>query len=138
MSEAGRALACSVGVVHAERIRVWRVDELPLPQAPALREAVAAMGLLGASTLGLTLGHAVLVRHGHLDIRIASHEFRHVHQYEKAGSIACFLPVYVQQLVTHGYANAPLEIDARLHEAASGERGEHLLLRASDPSRSDP
>jgi hypothetical protein len=39
-----------------------------------------------------------------------------VHQYERAGSIAAFLPVYLQQIVELGYNNAPFEIDARSHE----------------------
>lgn len=38
------------------------------------------------------------------------------HQYEQAGSIAAFLPRYLQQIVTVGYNNAPFEIDARSHE----------------------
>ena len=40
----------------------------------------------------------------------------HVYQYEKAGSIAAFLPQYLQQIAIVGYANAPFEIDAREHE----------------------
>jgi hypothetical protein len=35
---------------------------------------------------------------------------------EMAGSIAAFLTVYLQQLVTVGYENSPFEIDARAHE----------------------
>ena len=49
-------------------------------------------------------------------LRELSHEFRHVYQYEAAGSIAAFLPVYLQQIVAFGYANAPFEADARAHE----------------------
>jgi hypothetical protein len=66
--------------------------------------------------IGLTLGYAVLVCRDHeARPRVLSHEFRHVHQYEVAGSIAAFLPGYLQQIVAHGYANAPLEIDARFN-----------------------
>jgi hypothetical protein len=39
-----------------------------------------------------------------------------VYQYERAGSIGSFLPAYLREIVTHGYANAPSEIDARAHE----------------------
>ena len=66
--------------------------------------------------VGLTLGYGVYVCHGHGSIRLLSHEFRHVYQYEHAGSIAAFLPAYLQQIVTVGYNNAPLEVDARAHE----------------------
>jgi hypothetical protein len=48
--------------------------------------------------------------------RLISHECRHVHQYEVAGSIAGFLPLYLQQIVSYGYEQAPYEIDAREHE----------------------
>ena len=50
--------------------------------------------------------------------RLLSHELRHVHQYEQTGSIAGFLPDYLQQIVLVGYADAPLEQDARAHEVA--------------------
>jgi hypothetical protein len=64
----------------------------------------------------VTFGHAIIVRQGHLTNRLLSHELRHVFQYETAGSIAAFLPVYLQQLVTVGYAKAPYELDAQRHE----------------------
>lgn len=81
-----------------------------------MRAAALQTGLLGPGMVGLTLGYSVIVRHGHDTTRLLSHEFRHVYQYESAGSIAAFLPLYLQQIVEFGYDNAPLEIDARLHE----------------------
>ena len=111
------AVAKSVGVVSPERIRILDVPRLPTPDDPQLNEAAIATGLLSPSMVGLTLGYAVLVCPGYgQDVRLLSHEFRHVYQYEKAGSIAAFLPVYLQQIVTVGYHNAPFEIDARAHE----------------------
>jgi hypothetical protein len=50
--------------------------------------------------------------------RLISHEFRHVAQYEVAGSIEAFLPVYLAQIVEAGYEAAPFEVDARNHEIA--------------------
>jgi hypothetical protein len=35
------------------------------------------------------------------------------------GSIAAFLPTYLQQIVDFGYANAPFEVDARRHEISA-------------------
>jgi len=72
--------------------------------------------MLGPDMAGLTLGYGIYVRHGHDTLRLLSHEFRHVYQYEAAGSIAAFLPGYLQQIVTVGYDDAPLEVDARVHE----------------------
>jgi hypothetical protein len=110
-------LARSVGVVKPEKIRIGVVDRLPLPTDAALRDAAVQTGLLGPSMIGLTLGYAVLICRGHeASTRLLTHEFRHVYQYEAAGSIAAFLPGYLQQIVTVGYFNAPLEADARAHE----------------------
>ena len=78
--------------------------------------AAQASGLLSPNIDGLTLGHGIYIRHGQASNRLLSHEFRHVYQYEQAGSIAAFLSVYLQQILTVGYQLAPLEIDAREHE----------------------
>jgi hypothetical protein len=112
------ALARSVGVIHPERVRVASVDAMPLPEHPLLRAAATQTGLLGANTIGLTLGHSILLIAGHESPRLLSHELRHVYQYEIAGSIAAFLPVYLGQIFEFGYIDTPLEQDARSHEIA--------------------
>jgi hypothetical protein len=109
-------IARAVGVQKPDLIRVAGVEQLPLPEQPALREAALQTGLLGPGAVGITLGYAVIVRRGHATTCLLSHEFRHVYQYESAGSIAAFLPVYLKQIVEFGYDDAPLEIDARSHE----------------------
>jgi len=115
------ALAESVGVRHASAIRLVVVDEFPAPSDPALRQAGMQMGLLGAHGLGLTLGYAVFVRRGHeAGERLLRHEFRHVQQFERRGSLAAFLTEYLSQVVRFGYHDAPLEADARAHEAGEG------------------
>lgn len=113
------ALARAVGVARPELIRKATVRRLPLPEDEPLRAAASQTGLLGSDAVGLTLGYAVLVVAGHETTRLLSHEFRHVQQYEEAGSIEAFLPVYLAQIVELGYADAPLERDARAHELAS-------------------
>lgn len=110
------ALAESVGVSYPGRIRIAEVDTLPLPEDQVLKEAAIGTGLLGPGAVGLTLGYGVYVCRGHSSIRLLSHEFRHVFQYEKAGSVAVFLPAYLHQIATVGYQDAPFEIDARSHE----------------------
>jgi hypothetical protein len=112
----GFALAKRVGVQHPELVRTQLVDVLPLPDEPALRQAALATGLLGPGTVGLTMGYSIFILRGHLSPRLLSHECRHVYQYEAAGSIAAFLPVYLQQIAMVGYQNAPFEQDARAHE----------------------
>jgi len=112
----GISLAQRVCVAHPELIRVLVVDRLPFPSDPQLQQAALATGLLGPGMVGLTLGHGIYLCHGHISARLLSHECRHVYQYEQAGSVAAYLPVYLQQIVDFGYTNAPFEIDARNHE----------------------
>jgi hypothetical protein len=116
LTDTSQALARRVGVAHPDRIRVAVVELLPMPEDPELRAAAVQTGLLGPQMAGLTLDYSVFARRGYVTWRLLSHEFRHVFQYEQAGSIAAFLPIYLQQIVQVGYANAPLEIDARAHE----------------------
>lgn len=110
------SVAKSIGVLRPDLIRIVEVPRLPLPHDPDLRQAAQATGLLGPNMVGLTLGYGIYICHGYGTVRLLSHEFRHVYQYEQAGSIAAFLPIYLQQIVTVGYNNAPLETDARAHE----------------------
>ena len=76
------------------------------------------LGCWGLGLVGLTLGYSVFICRGNETVLLLSHEFRHVYQYEQAGSIAAFLPGYLQQIAAFGYADAPLEHDARAHERA--------------------
>jgi hypothetical protein len=116
LTEQGLSDARAVGVAMPERIRIATVRTVPLPDDEALRNVALSTGLLGPDMVGLTLGYAILIVEGHATRRLLTHEFRHVHQYEQAGSIASFLPGYLGQIATFGYVNAPLEIDARNHE----------------------
>jgi hypothetical protein len=112
----GLSIARRVGVINPELIRIALVEQLPLPSDPELQQAAITTGLLGPHMAGVTLGHSICICRPHNSIRLLSHECRHVHQYEMAGSIAGFLPTYLLQIVDFGYANAPLELDARMHE----------------------
>ncbi|ACB69132.1 conserved hypothetical protein (plasmid) [Burkholderia ambifaria MC40-6] len=116
LTQQGIADARTVGVLEPEKIRVVIVPTLPLPADAWLRNVAVGAGLLGPGFTGLTLGYAIFIVHGHLTRRLLTHECRHVHQYEAAGSIAAFLPEYLQQIATVGYDAAPFEVDARAHE----------------------
>ena len=115
----GMAIAKKVGVSHPERICISFVNQLELPADPLLREAALATGLLGPDMIGLTLGYGIYICNGHYSVRLLSHECRHVEQYEQAGSVAAYLPMYLQQIVQFGYTDAPYEVDARAHEIHS-------------------
>jgi len=116
LTEIQLKLAAAVGVSKAGRIRVSTVTTLPLPEDPVLRSVALETGLLGPNMIGLTLGYGIYVCDGHINNQLISHECRHVYQYEAAGSIENFLPIYLQQIAVHGYHDAPFEIDARQHE----------------------
>ena len=109
-------LAVAVGVREPDRVRILIVQQLPQPQHAALRAAANQTGLLGPAIAGVTFGHGIYIRGRAISNRLVSHELRHVHQYEEAGSIAAFLATYLEQIVTFTYAHAPLELDARRHE----------------------
>ena len=110
------SVAHGVGVEHPESIRVAKVPRLPMPEDPELQQAAIATGLIGPNMVGMTFGYGIYICHGHDTVRLLSHEFRHAYQYEQAGSVALFLPQYLEQIVNAGYHNAPFEIDARAHE----------------------
>ena len=116
LTERERDFARGVGVAKPEKIRVALIDTLPLPKDPVLCAAALQTGLLAPDMVGLTLGHSIFVCRGYETFRLLTHEFRHVYQYEQAGSIADFLPGYLQQVVQIGYANTVFEKDARAHE----------------------
>jgi hypothetical protein len=109
-------LAVAVRVTRPELVRVREVDRLPTPEDTELREAALSLGLLGPTMRGITFGYGIYLVNGHATNRLVSHECRHVQQYEAAGSIAVFLPVYLSQLLAFGHHDAPLEVDARSYE----------------------
>ena len=116
LDAAGIEDARRVGVANPEAIRIMVLSRMPLPDDEGLRLLAGDTGLLGTGTLGLTLGHGIFILDGYASRPLLTHEFRHVHQYEQAGSIGAFLRTYLEQIFTVGYEDAPLERDARAHE----------------------
>jgi hypothetical protein len=112
----GIVVARAVGVANPERIRILEVPTIPAPADPDLKQVAEEQNLIGPNTAGLSLGYGIFIVQGQLDVRLLSHECRHVHQVEVAGGLEAFLPLYPKQIVEFTYANAPYEIDARAHE----------------------
>ena len=110
-------IARRAGVRAPGKIRIVVTDEIPLPDDPVLEGAARSVGLSRSEAAGMTLGYAVFLRRGYEnDVRVMSHEFRHVAQYEACGGIAGFLAVHLADLVAFGYDDSPFEVDARAHE----------------------
>ena len=117
LSPALLAVARHAGVRAPQKIRIVVTDEIPLPDDPTLKGAAVSVGLSQSDAAGMTLGYAVFLRRGYEnDVRVMSHEFRHVAQYEACGGIAGFLAVHLADLVAFGYEDSPFEVDARAHE----------------------
>ena len=116
LSDTDISLAAAVGVSQPERVRICAVPEIPLPEDQELNDVALETGLLGPNVIGITFGFGIYLREGFKDNRLTSHECRHVHQYEVAGSIGNFLEEYLKQIVEFGYEDAPFEVDARIHE----------------------
>ena len=113
---AGLTLASRVGVAQPERIRILSVPTVPAPEDPELQQIAIEQNLIGPHTAGLTLGYGIFIVDGCLTPRLLAHECRHVYQYEVAGSIEAFLPLYLQQIAEFSYDRAPYEVDARAWE----------------------
>ena len=104
--------ARAVGVREPERVRLLRIDEIPLPKNPMLRAAAEAVHFLSPETRGLTLQYGIFLRWDCWGQRhLVVHELAHTMQYERLGGILPFLREYIQQCVTIGYANAPMELE---------------------------
>jgi len=102
-----------VSVVNPEKVRLLNVNQIPLPSAPSLKTAAQMIGLITANTIGLTLRYGVFIRKDFWnDRKIVIHELVHVAQYERLGGISQFLQQYLQECITIGYPQAPMEQEA--------------------------
>lgn len=119
LSELGLEVARQVGVKNPALVRVKIVDEIPVPEEPLLKQVALETGLMGPDMKGMTLGYGIFIVQGHDDVRLISHELRHVYQYETLGGIENFIPVYLEQIASFGYHAAPLEQDARSREVSA-------------------
>ena len=113
LNEHAVSIALAVGVYRPERIRLVRAYDLPWPGDPLLRKVAKSAGFLGSDTIGVTFGYSVFIRSGQDSPRVQAHEFRHVRQYEDAGSFSAFLERYFSQIASVGYIHADLEKDAK-------------------------
>ena len=102
-----------VGVIHPERVRIFKVPQIPFPKHPVLKAAVEATQLITPSTVGLTLRYGIFIHSDFSDDRcLIVHELVHTSQYEKLGGILPFLRKYLLELIKIGYPEAPMEQEA--------------------------
>ena len=102
-----------VGVIHPERVRIFKVPQIPFPKHPVLKAATEATHLITASTVGLTLRYGIFIHSDFSDNRyLIVHELVHTSQYEKLGGFLPFLRKYLLELIKIGYPEAPMEQEA--------------------------
>lgn len=113
LTSSQQAEARLASVVSFGKVKLLRVNQIPLPSEPALRTAAQTTGLITRNTIGLTLRYGIFVREDFWnDRKLVVHELVHVAQYERLGSIGQFLQKYLQECITIGYPQAPMEQEA--------------------------
>ena len=113
LSENELADAKAIGVRNPERVRLLRVEAIPVPAHPMLKAAAASIHFLTAAPRGLALEYGIFVRADHWrDRALIAHELVHTAQFQRLGGILPFLQTYIFQCATVGYPNAPLELEA--------------------------
>lgn len=116
----GRTLedARLAGVADPLRVRVLLVDRIPNPLRAPFSWLERRSGVCVGGAAGLTLGHGIFIlRRCEHHRALLLHELAHVAQYERLGGIRRFLCVYLRECMVNGYADAPLEVEARRVES---------------------
>lgn len=107
-------LASKIGIIEIEKVRLLKVDSIPLPLNLTLNEAIRFIGLISDKSIGITFRYGIYIRSDYWqDESLLIHELTHTMQYEKLGEINNFLNQYVKECIYYGYVNSPLEIEAR-------------------------
>ncbi len=85
-----------IPVVYPEKIRLLKVNQIPLPSDPSLKTAAQITRLITTNTIGLTLRYGIFIRSDFWnDRKIVAHELVHTAQYERLGGISQFLQKYL-------------------------------------------
>ena len=102
--------ARQVDVANPERVRLLRVEKIPLPDHPGLQVAIQAAQFISPYASAVTMRYGIFIRARWWDDRrLVVHELVHTAQYEKLGGLRPFLEQYLQECLTLGSANSPLE-----------------------------
>jgi hypothetical protein len=113
LSKSEMADARAIGVRNPERVRLLRVDSIPVPVNPILKAAAASINFITAAPRGLALDNGIFVRTDHWrDRALIAHELVHTAQYQRLGGVLPFLQTYIAQCATVGYQQSPLELEA--------------------------
>jgi len=113
LSESQLQDARTIPVMHPEKVRLLRVNHIPLPDDPELKFAAQVIQLITPNTWGLSLRYGILIRNDRWNNReTLIHELVHTSQYERLGGHQHFLNQYLTECIYPGYPAAPLEQEA--------------------------
>lgn len=105
--------AVAMGVGRPNKVRLLRVDHVPLPGEPFLGWIASKTGLPFFSAAGMSLRYGIFVRREFWgDRHLIAHECVHTGQYERLGGFKPFLARYIDECLTLGYTASPLEVEA--------------------------
>jgi hypothetical protein len=123
-------IAREMGLPDPEAPRVLVVDTIPFPHENAfLRDLGLRLGLIGPGITGNAqiFGEMILSRESFAHaIPLVAHELMHVRQVQAAGGFEPFLRRYLREVRTHGYRQAPYEVEAHAMNERYDEPGEAL------------
>lgn len=98
-----------VGVEDVSRVKIVTVKEMPA--APEQLKELSNQYLNPQDAAGLTIGWTIFIKDTYYSRKLIQHELRHVYQIESLG-LKQFLMKYVEEVMTIGYYDCPLEKDA--------------------------
>ena len=118
LTESLLADARTLGVAHSERIRLLKVDVVPMPLNSLLLAVAKISGLHSPTTAGMALRYGIYIQQDYWgSCHIIAHECVHTTQYERLGGFRPFLKLYIQECIEQGYPQSPLEREAILRSA---------------------
>ena len=110
-----------MGVARPEKVRLLKVDQVPLPANRLLRWAAKRTKLISSDTAGMALRYGIFIRSDCWQMRrLIAHECVHTAQYERLGGIEEFLSLYLRECLELGYPSGLLEQEAFLKSQQIG------------------
>lgn len=114
--------AYQIGVQAIDKVRLYKIDVIPPPTQPELRQIVQASHLISSHTIGIAFRYGIYIQTRYWQQRrLVVHELTHTMQYERLGGISPFLEAYLTECLTVGYQQSPLEREARENEQRMNE-----------------
>lgn len=113
-----------LGVQNPSAVRVVVTPHLPLPGPRWIHRLASRLGFPATECIGLCLGHAIFLHPSSFQPDVLAHELVHTAQCERLGGLRPFLHCYLAECLTHGYAAAPMECEARDHHAPGWGTGQ--------------